>query len=583
MIEVHRQPGSRGSFQRARLIVGLDIGTSAVRAAELDVSAKPPQLLNYGQIGLPPGSVVDGEIHDATAVSEAIRRLWKNGQFSTSSVIVGIAGLRAITREIDLPFVPDNEVDSAVRFHSEEVIPFPPDRTILSSQILADYTSPEGAKMRRVLVAAAHADLVEGVVAVAEGAGLVVKGVDLVSSALVRAISDGKTGDQPEAIVSVGAGLTVVVIHQNGRPQFVRTIGSGGNAITAAVASSLDLPLADAEALKRRLGDPTPQVHAAQQAIQATVDDLISEIRNSVQYFATLPGRLPVGQILVTGGGSSLHGFIPMLAAQIHLPVHSVSPLARLDVSKVDLSPDQAAQVSPVLSTPIGLGLPESNPAVKQFNLLPPEVIKRTRINTMQHRTMLVAAGVVGVLAVFGVWKAFEVHNAQNDVSALNVSITGLNSQIPKYDLVVQANTSYDQGKARRTAVLGESIDWPHALSNLIGITPPQLQVQSFVGTTGNGSATTSATSTATPTTATPAASSSVSASIGFVATALTGPGPGLNSPSLWTSAIANDALKLFANPVPTSITTNPDGSVSFPSTISVTPSASLAKNASLQ
>ena len=567
----------------AQLIVGLDIGTSAVRAAEIDVSSKPPQLLNYGQIGLPPGSVVDGEIHDPTAVTEAIRRLWKNGQFSTTSVIVGIAGLRAITREIDLPYVPDNEVDSAVRFHSEEVIPFPPDKTILSSQILSDYTSPEGAKMRRVLVAAAHSDLVEGVVAVTEGAGLVVKGVDLVSSALVRAISDGKSGDQPEAIVSVGAGLTVVVIHQNGRPQFVRTIGSGGNAFTAAIASSLDLPIADAEALKRRLGEPTPQVQAAQQSIQATVDDLISEIRNSVQYFATLPGRLPVSQILITGGGSSLHGFIPMLGAQIHLPVHAVSPLDRVDVSKVDLTPDQAAQVSPVLSTPIGLGLPESNPAVKQFNLLPPEIIKRARMKNIQQRTLLVAAVIVGLLAVFGVWKAFQVHSAQNDVSALNANISSLNSQIPKYDLVVAATTAYDQGKARRTAVLGESIDWPNALTNLIAITPPNLQVQSFVGTTGNGSATASPTSAVTPTTATPAASSSVSASIGFVATALTGPGPGLTSPSLWTSAIANDAAKLFANPVPTSIATNSDGSVSFPSTISVTPAASLAKNASLQ
>ncbi|HEX3841234.1 MAG TPA: type IV pilus assembly protein PilM [Acidimicrobiales bacterium] len=567
----------------AQLIVGLDIGTSAVRAAELDVSSKPPQLLNYGQIGLPPGSVVDGEIRDSTAVTEAIRRLWKNGQFSSTSVIVGIAGLRAITREIDLPYVPDNEVDSAVRFHSEEVIPFPPDKTILSSQILADYTSPEGAKMRRVLVAAAHSELVEGVVAVTEGAGLVVKGVDLVSSALVRAISDGTSGDQPEAIVSVGAGLTVVVIHQNGRPQFVRTIGSGGNAFTAAIASSLDLPLADAEALKRRLGEPTPQVHAAQQAIQATVDDLISEIRNSVQYFATLPGRLPVSQILVTGGGSSLHGFIPMLGAQIHLPVHSVSPLDRLNVSKVDLTPEQATQVSPVLSTPIGLGLPESNPAVKQFNLLPPEIIKRVRMNTIQQKTLLVAAVIVGLLAVFGVWKAFQVHSAQNDISALNANISSLNAQIPKYDLVVSATTAYDQGKARRTAVLGASIDWPNALSNLISITPPKLQVQSFVGTTGNGTATASTTGSATPTTATPAASSSVSASIGFVATALNGPGPGLTSPSLWTSAIANDAAKLFANPVPTSITTNTDGSVSFPSTISVTPAASLAKNASLQ
>ena len=144
----------------ARLTVGLDIGTSAVRAAELDLSHPKPVLLTYGQVGLPLGSIVDGEIRDSTAVTEAIKKLWKNGQFSSSTVVVGIAGLRAITRELELPYVPDSEVDSAVRFQSEEVIPFPPDQTILSSQVLSDYTSPDGDKMRRVLVAAAHADLV---------------------------------------------------------------------------------------------------------------------------------------------------------------------------------------------------------------------------------------------------------------------------------------------------------------------------------------------------------------------------------------------------------------------------------------
>ena len=156
----------------AQLTVGLDIGTSAVRAAELDVSHSRPVLHTYGQVGLPPGSLVDGEIRDVSAVTEAIIKLWKNGQFSSKSVIVGIAGLRAITREIDLPFVPDDEIDSAVRFQSEEVIPFPPEQTILSSQILADYTSPEGDKMRRVLVAAAHVDLVNGVIEAVEKAGL---------------------------------------------------------------------------------------------------------------------------------------------------------------------------------------------------------------------------------------------------------------------------------------------------------------------------------------------------------------------------------------------------------------------------
>ena len=250
----------------AQLTVGLDIGTSAVRAAEIDVGHTRPVLHTYGQVGLPPGSIVDGEIRDISAVTEAIVKLWKNGHFSSTSVIVGIAGLRAITREIDLPFVPDDEVDSAVRFQSEEVIPFPPDQTILSSQVLADYTSAEGDKMRRVLVAAAHVDLVNAVIDAVEKARLTVEGVDLISSALVRAIGGQDTSERPEAIVSVGAGLTVVVVHQQGRPQFVRTIGSGGNATTAAVSAALDLPISDAEGVKRRIGEPVAQMQAAERA-----------------------------------------------------------------------------------------------------------------------------------------------------------------------------------------------------------------------------------------------------------------------------------------------------------------------------
>jgi len=565
----------------AQLIVGLDIGTSAVRAAEVDVSSPRPALITYGQVGLPPGSIVEGEIVDQSAVTEAIGRLWAGGQFSRSTVIVGIAGLRAITREIDLPYVPDNEVESAVRFQSEEVIPFPPDKTILSSQVLADYTSPEGDKMRRVLVAAAHVDLVDGVVAAVEKAGIGVEGVDLISSALVRALSDGVSADQPEAIVSIGAGLTVVVIHQQGRPQFVRTIGSGGNNTTAAIAAALDLPLSDAEALKRRLGEPTPQLQAGDRSAQPAMAELVGEIRNSIQYFASLPGRQPVSRVLVTGGGSYLHGFLPMLESQVHLPVFAASPLARMDISKVGLSAEQLAQVGAVLSAPIGLALPEVNPSVKKFNLIPPEVARRTRVRRLQTRTLAVAGIVLVLLLGFGIFKYFQVRSAQSNVNSLNAEIATINAEIPRYDLVVAATNAYNAGVRRRATVLNSAVDWPEALGNLIALTPKNLEVQSFVGTTGNAS-TTAGGATATSPTTTPAAGSPSSV-IGSVSTSLTGPGPGLTSPSQWIQAVAGDTPKLFVSPVPTSVVTNPNGSVSFPSSISITPLASLAKNASLQ
>jgi type IV pilus assembly protein PilM len=569
----------------AQLTVGLDIGTSAVRAAELDVSHSRPVLHTYGQVGLPPGSLVDGEIRDVSAVTEAIIKLWKNGQFSGKSVIVGIAGLRAITREIDLPFVPDNEIDSAVRFQSEEVIPFPPDQTILSSQILADYTSPEGDKMRRVLVAAAHVDLVNGVIDAVEKAGLTVEGVDLISSALVRAIGGQDASEQPEAIVSVGAGLTVVVVHQQGRPQFVRTIGSGGNATTAAVSAALDLPISDAEGVKRRIGEPVPQMMAAERAAQASMNELVGEIRNSIQYFASLPGRLPVSRVLVTGAGSELSGLIAMLEAQVRLPVLSVSPLTRLDTSRLDLNEDQAREVGSVLATPIGLALPEPDKAVRKFNLIPPAVAQRARMKKLQERTLLVGAAVLVALALFGAWKFYQVHNAQNNVDAAQASIASLNAQVPKYDLVVAANQAYSAGIARRSSVLDAAVDWPTALAGLFRITPANAEVQAMSGsavvaTSGTAAATT-------PTTAAPAgssaasSSSTTSAAIGTIQFGVTGPGPSLSISAAWINAIAGSTL--FANPLQGATVVNPDSTISFPFSVSVTPAASLSKNASLK
>src|SRR3984957_6111958 len=479
----------------AQLVVGLDIGTSAVRAAELDISHAQPVLLTYGQVGLPPGSLVDGEIRDGSSVTEAIKKLWENGQFSGSSVIVGIAGLRAITREIDLPFVPDSEVDSAVRFQSEEVIPFPPDQTILSSQILADYTSPEGDKMRRVLVAAAHVDLVNGVITAVEKAGLTVDGVDLISSALVRAVGGHEESDQPEAIVSVGAGLTVVVVHQRGMPQFVRTIGTGGNASTAAIASALDLPLVDAEAIKRRLGEHIPQVESAERAVQSSIFEIVTEIRNSIQYFATLPGREPIARVLVTGGGSQLRGLLDHIRPQVRIPVEAVSPLARFDLSSLELQPEQAASIDPVLAAPIGLALPEPNTGVKKFNLVPPEILKRNFERKVSHY-VLIAAGVVAVLVLgVSVWRFLSVRSAKSAVSTLTASVHQFNAEIPTFDSALAASNEVKTTNTHAKALSGQSVDWGTVLTQLDTNTPAGLAITNFSGTGGTSTSTSSAAS----------------------------------------------------------------------------------------
>jgi type IV pilus assembly protein PilM len=576
-------------------VVGLDIGTSAVRAAELEFGSGKPKLVAFGQVGLPPEAIIDGEVQDVAAVADAIRRLWHNGRFVSDSVVVGIAGLRVITRELDLPWVPDAEVESAVRFQSEEVIPFPVDKTILSTQVLGDNTADDGSVTRRVLVAAAHRDLVDGVVSAVERAGLNVQGVDLVSSALVRALADSShPSDEPEAIVSVGAGLTVVVVHQEGRPQFVRTIGTGGSEATAAIGAALDLPVADAELIKLRLGDGSAQAQAAEYAVQACIQGLVGEIRSSIQYFASLPGRAPIVRVLVTGGGSLLRGFIPQLQAQVRIPVQAVSPLARLDVSALELQPDQAAAIDPVLASPIGLALPEPNPSVRNFNLVPPEVLQRLFLMKVQ-RYAFVAAAVIGVaLVAYGALNFLRVHDAQNGVNALNMNVASLNAQIPTFDKVVAAESELATSKAQVSTITVSAVDWAAVVGELSKSTPSGLSLTSFTGTAQTTAATPaaggSASGTTTPTTppatsTTPAGAAGTvpAGAIGSISVSVGGTFPGaahFNPVAQWIDNIT--AGSMFDPPGVSAVTNAPSGAatiVNFQSTLSLTSSATLAKN----
>ena len=238
-----------------------------------------------------------------------------------------------------------------------------------------------------------------------------------------------------------------------------------------------------------------------------------------------------------------------------------------------------------MLATPIGLALPEPDKTVKKFNLLPAEVAKRMRMKKLQERTLMAGVIVIIALALFGGWKFYQVHNAQNNVDAVQANIASLNAQVPKYDLVVAAHSAYVAGVARRDSVLSSAVDWPLALNNLVKITPPNAKVQSFNGsaltsTTGVQPATTAGATTAATTTGS-AATSTTSAAIGTIQTAVTGPGPSLSISEAWINAISGS--QVFANPLQGATVVNPDSTISFPFEVSITPTASLDKNASLK
>src|SRR4051812_11097389 len=383
----------------AARVVGLDIGTHAVRAVELTLGREDATMGRFGQVALPVGAVRDGEVADPPAVSAALKRLWSDTGFKAREVIVGVGNQRVVVRHAELPELSEEDLRSAITFEVQELIPIPIDEAILDYQVLERYLDAEGQPMMRLLLVAAQRDMVRSVLTALEGAGLSASMVDAVPLALLRSLvrPTADLTDEPgaaEALVCVGGGVTNVVVHEHGVPRFVRILTVGGSDITDAIAAELGVDIDTAEDLKRR-SDPESfdQLEARAGAI---VNDrmvpLLEEIRGSLDYYLAQSDASPVARVLLTGGGSRQPLLRDRLQEQVGIPVETAHPLIPLRLGRTGLSDDELAAAEPLLAVPVGLALAGRAPETgRRLSVLPREV---AAVREQRRMTVLVGAGV---------------------------------------------------------------------------------------------------------------------------------------------------------------------------------------------
>ena len=346
----------------ARTRIGLDIGSTAVRAAELTEGDKPA-VIRAAQVPLPPGAVENGEVRDVEVVAEALRELWTRGGFKSRKVYMGVGNQRVVVREIALPTMPEKELRQSLGFQVQEFIPMPVDEAVLDFHVIEE-TEIEGRQMLRLLLVAAQKAMVDTLVAAATSAKLEPLGLDLVPFALVRAVGVVGAGMEleergGEAIVDVGAHVTNIVVHAAGETRFVRILPSGGRDVTNAIARALSIDDDVAERLKRgELVDEseiTPdQAHevSLQRATQ-----FVDEIRSSLEFYTAQTQGARIERLLVSGGGSKLEGLLEILRQRIPVAVEPGRVFDRIG-SQLSLSPGAQSEAEPVLTTAVGLAIP---------------------------------------------------------------------------------------------------------------------------------------------------------------------------------------------------------------------------------
>jgi type IV pilus assembly protein PilM len=349
--------------------VGLDIGTSGVRAAELSFGRGPAVLQRFGQVALPVGAVRDGEVVNPEAVAEAIKHLWATAKFSTKKVILGVANQKVIVRQVDLPYMPEAELRKSLPLQASDFIPIPIDQAILDYHPLEVVAGENNTRALRVLLVAAARDMINATLDAVKRAGLIATQIDLVPFAVLRSLAQvdetGGLGGNvrgTEALVDVGAKVTNIVVHQNGVPRFVRILLMGGDDITDAVSERLGVPFEQAVGVKQQLGmSPTRgevvSDHPAARVIEATAGGFVEEIRGSLDYYLAQPQSAPLQRVVLSGGGARLTGLAQRLAMATRLPVQPGAAMAALRVGKTGLSPDQLSYVEPQIAVPVGLAL----------------------------------------------------------------------------------------------------------------------------------------------------------------------------------------------------------------------------------
>jgi type IV pilus assembly protein PilM len=173
----------------ARNVVGLDIGTTAVRAAELSVRRGHVVLLRLGQESLPSGAVVDGEVVDPEAVARSIRALRRRARIGPRRVVLGVANQRVVVRQVELPWMPPAELRRSLAFQAQDYLPIPVEGAELDFTVLAELEGQGGQRLLRVLLVAAQKEMIAGHLQAATRAGLVPVGIDLVPFALLRSVA----------------------------------------------------------------------------------------------------------------------------------------------------------------------------------------------------------------------------------------------------------------------------------------------------------------------------------------------------------------------------------------------------------
>jgi type IV pilus assembly protein PilM len=342
--------------RKSNELVGLDIGSSAIKLVELKKKLSGYELVGAAMENLGQDTIVDGAIKDANAAASAIERILAKQKTKSRNVALAVSGHSVIVKRISMPAASDEELHNALGLEAQQHVPFDLADVTLSYHVLGHNPASDAID---VLLAGAKNDKIQDYASVASQAGATPVVMDVDAFALQNAyeLNYPPEPHHTSALLNIGASMMNIIVVRDGVPLFTRDVTVGGNHYTHALQKELDLSFEEAEKLKLGKGSSPEQLETRSQHFRTVSETMLLEIQKTFDFFHQTAPAETVHAIYIAGGTARTEGFKELLEAEFNVPVEVLNPFRQIAVNPEEFHPAFIAEVAPRMSVAVGLAL----------------------------------------------------------------------------------------------------------------------------------------------------------------------------------------------------------------------------------
>jgi len=341
-------------------LVGLDIGSSTVKAVALRRGRAGWTLVAAGEAPMPEGSMKDGAAAEPEAVSEAVSQVLDTMRMRRARVAAALSGHAVIVKKLSLPSMSEAELGDAIPWEAEQYIPFDLSEVQLDYQVVSSSAAnAEGKSSLDVLLVAAKRDRIDDRAGVISQSGRRPVVIDIEAFALANAyqLNYPERTDPFSALIHVGQSVTIVCLLERGEPIFTRDISIGGQVHLDAVLRELGPSGVDELAAKRILHGQYPHDVSPDQVatvLREASGQLVLEVRKTIDFYRATSPVERLSRVVLSGGAWQAVGLVDMLASEFGAPVDVFDPFRRISRPSRGVGVDT---VGPAYAVAVGLAM----------------------------------------------------------------------------------------------------------------------------------------------------------------------------------------------------------------------------------